>query len=260
MAKPAITKYGVKGSPLTTSELDTNFQNIVDATVSLTAGTGGTAVSTDLNGNITLVAGTNITLTGNNTAKTITITSSGGGSLTSSDSIEIGQDDTDLVQIFANAGPSFKSIQIATNAGPGLSSTQLFLDGNGGTTTLQANGILELGAESYIYNNSTVRQGTQSSGTISSGSYTPDWNNYQIILITLSNNTTFNAPTNFVSGATLELIIRQDSTGSRTATWNSAYKFVNGSKTLSTAANAIDRVTIFYDGTNYLCELKTNYS
>jgi len=82
MAKPAITKYSVKGSPLTTSELDTNFQNIVDATVSITAGSGGTAVSTDLNGNITLVAGTNVTLSGDNSAKTITIngTASGGNS------------------------------------------------------------------------------------------------------------------------------------------------------------------------------------
>jgi hypothetical protein len=78
MAKPAITKYGVKGSPLTTSELDTNFQNLTDATVTLTAGSGGTAVTSDLNGTITLVAGSNITLTGDNTAKTITITSSSG--------------------------------------------------------------------------------------------------------------------------------------------------------------------------------------
>jgi hypothetical protein len=44
----------------------------------LTAGTGGTAVTADLNGNITLVAGTGVTLTGDNTAKTITVTASGG--------------------------------------------------------------------------------------------------------------------------------------------------------------------------------------
>jgi fibronectin-binding autotransporter adhesin len=80
MAKPAITKYSVKGSPLTTSELDTNFQNLQDATVSITAGSGGTAVSADLNGNITLVAGTGITLSGDNTAKTITITNDSLGS------------------------------------------------------------------------------------------------------------------------------------------------------------------------------------
>jgi len=79
MAKPAITKRVTKGAALTYSELDTNFQNLTDATITLTAGSGGTAVTADLNGNITLVAGTNVTLTGDNTAKTITINSSGGG-------------------------------------------------------------------------------------------------------------------------------------------------------------------------------------
>jgi hypothetical protein len=37
-------------------------------------------VTADLNGNITLVAGSNVTITGNNSAKTITIASSGGSS------------------------------------------------------------------------------------------------------------------------------------------------------------------------------------
>jgi hypothetical protein len=80
MPKPSITKRVTKGAALTYAELDTNFQNIVDATISITGGTGGTAVTADLNGNITLVAGTNVTITGNNTAKTITIASSGGTS------------------------------------------------------------------------------------------------------------------------------------------------------------------------------------
>ena len=80
MAKPAITKRAVKAAALTYAELDTNFQNLADATVSITG--GSTAVTADLNGNITLVAGTNVTITGDNTAKTITITSSGGTGLT----------------------------------------------------------------------------------------------------------------------------------------------------------------------------------
>jgi hypothetical protein len=74
MAKPAITKRAVKAAALTYAELDTNFQNLADATLTVTAGTGGTQVTADLNGTITLVAGTGITLTGNNTAKTVTIT------------------------------------------------------------------------------------------------------------------------------------------------------------------------------------------
>lgn len=79
MAKPAITKRVTKAAALTYAELDTNFQNIVDSTITLTANTAGTQVVSDLNGNITLVAGSNVTITGDNTAKTITIASSAGG-------------------------------------------------------------------------------------------------------------------------------------------------------------------------------------
>jgi hypothetical protein len=78
MAKPSITKRNTKAAALTYSELDTNFQNLADATLTLRAGTGGTNVTADLNGTITLVAGTNVTLTGDNSAKTITVKSSGG--------------------------------------------------------------------------------------------------------------------------------------------------------------------------------------
>ena len=85
MAKPAVTLRAVKGSPLTYTELDDNFTNLKDATLTLTAGTGGTAVTADLNGTITLVAGSNITLTGNNTAKTITIASTATGNPLTSD-------------------------------------------------------------------------------------------------------------------------------------------------------------------------------
>lgn len=76
MAKPSITFRNTKGSALTYTELDQNFTNLKDATVTLQAGTGGTDVVSDLNGKITLVAGTGVTLTGDNTAKTVTINSS----------------------------------------------------------------------------------------------------------------------------------------------------------------------------------------
>jgi hypothetical protein len=74
MAKPIIVKRETKGSALTYAELDTNFQNLDDATFTLQAGTGGTNVVSDLNGTITLVAGSGISLAGNNTSKTVTIT------------------------------------------------------------------------------------------------------------------------------------------------------------------------------------------
>jgi hypothetical protein len=80
MAKPTIVRRLVKGTHLTFTELDANFQNLQDATVSLRAGSAGVTVNSDLNGTITLVAGSNITLTGDNTAKTISIAATGSSS------------------------------------------------------------------------------------------------------------------------------------------------------------------------------------
>lgn len=79
MAKPTIYTRATKGSALTWTEGDANITNLRDATITVKAGTGGIDVVSDLNGTVTLVAGTNITLSGDNTAKEITINASGGG-------------------------------------------------------------------------------------------------------------------------------------------------------------------------------------
>jgi hypothetical protein len=60
MAKPAITKRAVKAAALTYAELDTNFQNIVDSTISV-AGDSGTTQALDLNDTITVAGGTGLT-------------------------------------------------------------------------------------------------------------------------------------------------------------------------------------------------------
>ena len=61
--------------------------------------------------------------------------------------------------------------------------------------------------------------------------------------VTLAHNTTFADPSNEVAGQSGSIIITQDGTGSRTAAFNSAFKFVGGTApTLSTAANAVDRI------------------
>ena len=93
-----------------------------------------------------------------------------------------------------------------------------------------------------------------------SGSVTPNAYNGPVQTITLNGSLTLNAPTGMSTGSSIALIIRQDATGSRTMTPNSAYKFAGGNKTLSTAASSIDLMTIFYDGTNYLCSLARGYS
>jgi len=119
MAKPAITLRATKGAALTYAELDTNFTNIKDATVTITG--GSTAVTADLNGNITLVAGTNVTITGNNTSKEITIsaTSGGGGGTMSGFTISgdsgSAQSITDANNITISGGTGLSSVASATD-------------------------------------------------------------------------------------------------------------------------------------------------
>ena len=61
--------------------------------------------------------------------------------------------------------------------------------------------------------------------------------------VTLGGNRTFAAPSNQVVGQTGSIFITQDGTGSRTASFNSAFKFVGGTApTLTTTAAAIDRI------------------
>jgi hypothetical protein len=63
----------------------------------------------------------------------------------------------------------------------------------------------------------------------------------------LSGNVTFNAPTNVVHGARYTIRVTQNAPGSRTATWNSVFKFGALNGTLSTATGAID-IFVFEGG------------
>ena len=61
--------------------------------------------------------------------------------------------------------------------------------------------------------------------------------------VTLGGNRTFAAPSNQVIGQSGSLVITQDGSGSRTASFNSAFKFVGGTApTLTTTAAAVDRI------------------
>jgi hypothetical protein len=82
---------------------------------------------------------------------------------------------------------------------------------------------------------------------------TQDWalTANQVATLTLTANTTFDAPTQMVDGAFYSLIIIQDGTGSRTASWNTVFKWAGGSApTLTTTAAAKDIFVWRSDGTN----------
>jgi len=89
-------------------------------------------------------------------------------------------------------------------------------------------------------------------GTLTDGA-TVNWDVQanQVAQVTLAGNRTFAAPTNMVDGGFYALIIIQDSTGSRTATFNSVFKFTGGTApTLTTTASARDILVFQSNGTN----------
>ena len=94
----------------------------------------------------------------------------------------------------------------------------------------------------------------------SSTAVTIDWTLGNKSLVTMTGNATltFTAP----AGETnLLLRIVQDATGSRTITWPAAVLWPAGAApVLSTAANSIDIVTLYYDGTSYYGGYATDYS
>ena len=71
--------------------------------------------------------------------------------------------------------------------------------------------------------------------------------------VTLAHNATFAAPSNQAVGQSGSIIITQDGTGSRTATFNTAFKFTGGNApTLSTAAGAVDRIDYLIVSSNVI--------
>lgn len=79
-------------------------------------------------------------------------------------------------------------------------------------------------------------------------SKTIDWNDGNVQFVDMTGNVTFTL-SNPVSGFAYTLVLKQDATGSRTATWPASVQWPGGTApTLSTAANSIDVITMVYNG------------
>lgn len=79
------------------------------------------------------------------------------------------------------------------------------------------------------------------------------WNldNAQVAEVALGGNRTLDNPTNMKDGGTYILRVEQDSTGSRTLAYGTAYKWTGGTApTLTTAGGSVDVLTFISDGTN----------
>jgi hypothetical protein len=84
---------------------------------------------------------------------------------------------------------------------------------------------------------------------------TQDWDlsANQVCSLTLTANTTFDAPTNQVDGAFYAITLIQDGTGGWTGSWNAVFHFAGGTApTLTTAASSVDLMIFRSNGTNML--------
>ena len=100
----------------------------------------------------------------------------------------------------------------------------------------------------------------QSNGNVATtGTLTIDPNVGTYEVIQLTGNITINGFDNAAAGQSFTLVIQQPSSGGP-YTLTSTMLFAGGNKTLSTSADAIDVLTIFYDGVSYYASLSTNFS
>ena len=294
MAKPSITTRAGKGSALTWTEGDANLTNLQNATVAIKAGSAGTSVVSDLNGEITLVAGTNITLTGDNTAKTVTIDAAGGssGGLTAvaddtaptlggnlevgtysiladtGDWIRLGNPNTFLGKTSWTGSVYLTTDQSSMVIGPdsmgnyaGGGKIQLTKGADGGVTiTANGNGSISLvinGTGKTIAKNLNYNEGAIYDLGTTGGTIAPNVANGNVQKITLNSALTMNAFTSPVAGQSLTLIIYG---GTAYTSITSTMKFAGGIKTLTATAGCIDILSVYYDGTTYFASLGKGFA
>ena len=150
----------------------------------------------------------------------------------------------DVSTINAAAATPYGGVNITTNT---------FIQGNVsvGTTSAAAFDLEIANAAAFFseYNNG-------SSGTAK----TLDWLNGNKQVLTLTGNVTltFSAPAGKAASFLLRLV--QDGAGGRTVAWPAAVKWRGGVPgRLSTAANAVDIISLYYSGTNYYACASTSY-
>lgn len=246
MAKPAVTLRNTKGSALTFTEADNNFTNLRDATLTITDGSTPQAI--ELNGTITFASGAGISAVQSGGTVTITNTASSSAldNVVEDTSPQLGGNlDVNNFNIVSSGGGT---LVISGSGACSIGGSVLNLTSN---TSAGGNELTNVQLDDY-------KEVIYTSGT-TTGTITPDVANGNVQSITLTGSITLNAFANAEAGQSLTLIVRQPSSGGP-YTLTSTMKFAGGTKTLSTGANEIDIISIFYDGTTYYASLATDFS
>ena len=85
-----------------------------------------------------------------------------------------------------------------------------------------------------------------------------DANNGSIYTVTATGDLTIDSIANVQTGTSMTIKVVQDGTGGHLL--SSTMKFAGAEKTLSTAPSAIDVISVFYDGSDYLASLTKGYA
>jgi hypothetical protein len=140
-----------------------------------------------------------------------------------------------------NTGMFFPAADTIAFAEGGVESMRIDSSGNLGLGTTSPAAKFDLVGD---YKEGVVTSTTSTAYTISTATGT-------LQILTLTNNCTFTFPT-AVAGESFTLLLRQDGTGGRTATWPANVRWPGGtSPTITATASRQDKYVFTADGTNW---------
>lgn len=199
--------------------------------------------------------GTTYTIQASDTSKLVTLSNAAAIAVTLPNATGFG---TGFWFDIANRGAGTVTITPATSTIDGVGSLALST-GQGvhvvsdGTNYFTVRGLPAAGSGATLaaVNVFTKNQTVSPSALTSGATVSVDASLSNNFKLTLATNATLANPTNATDGMVLNIRVKQDATGSRTLAYGSAYKWPGGAApVLSTAANAVDMISMYYDSTD----------
>ena len=244
VGQASITTLGTIASLVaTTADINAGTVDAIIGGTTPAAGTFTTLIGTNVDGIIganTPAAITGTTITGNTSVTTAQVDITAQGDLRL-------QDTTGGEYVAFQAAGTTTTYTLTMPAAVATTTGQALTSSTAGVGSLSDVGDASVGTA----NEWTAQQNFNN--TALTFDATQDWalTANQVATLTLTGNTTFDAPTQMVDGAFYSLIIIQDGTGSRTASWNTVFKWAAATApTLTTTASAKDIFVWRSDGTN----------
>jgi hypothetical protein len=174
-----------------------------------------------------------VTIVGNNTPTAGGVVYGDGTNYVSTSAGTAGQ----VLLSNGSSAPSFGTVGVA-GGGTGVTSST----GSGSVVLNNTPSLTNPTVTNYVETPVTANTGTAYTINITNGTFQ---------ILTLTDNCTFTFPT-ATSGKSFILLLRQDGTGGRTATWPAAVKWPGGTApTITSTANRLDKFIFSADGTNW---------